>query len=133
MNSFRNLSNDRGQATVLTVIFLVALLGAVALVLDVGSWFREQRATQSAADAAALAAAQALPASTGEASALADSYLAKNGGGTASVTFSSGPVANDTVSVEVERDALGVFAKLFGIESVTVHGTASARAGGWSR
>ncbi len=60
------LRNDRGQAAVLTVIFLVALLGAVAMVLDVGSWFRAQRATQSAADAAALAAAQALPESTGD-------------------------------------------------------------------
>ena len=125
-----NLRSDRGQATVLTVVFLVALLGAVALVLDVGSWFREQRATQSTADAAALAAAQALPDSTGDAGVLADEYLAKNGGGVAGVTFSSRPVANDTVTVEVEREAPGVFAKLFGIESVTVHATASARAGG---
>lgn len=127
MNSLRS---DRGQATVLTVIFLVALLGAVALVLDVGSWFREQRDTQSTADAAALAAAQALPESTGEANALADEYLAKNGGGSATVRFSSGPVANDTVTVEVDREAPGVFSKLFGIESVTVDATATARAGG---
>jgi secretion/DNA translocation related TadE-like protein len=127
MNSLRS---DRGQATVLTVIFLVALLGAVALVLDVGSWFREQRDTQSTADAAALAAAQALPDSTGDASALAAEYLAKNGGGNATVRFSSGPVANDTVTVEVDREAPGVFSKLFGIESVTVDATATARAGG---
>lgn len=126
----KHLQSERGQATVLTVIFLVALLGAVALVLDVGSWFREQRATQSAADAVALAAAQALPDSTGEASVLANQYLAKNGGGSAEVGFSSGPVANDTVTVQVRREAPGVFAKVFGIQSVTVGAKATARSGG---
>ena len=59
------LRSERGQAAVLSVVFIAALLGAMAMVLDVGSWFREQRATQSAADAAALAAAQALPENTG--------------------------------------------------------------------
>ncbi|MDQ3066644.1 MAG: hypothetical protein M3R12_05755 [Actinomycetota bacterium] len=98
--------------------------------LDVGSWFREQRDTQSAADASALAAAQALPDSPGQADVLAAQYLAKNGGGTAVVEFSSGPVANDTVKVDVKREAPGMFAKLFGIDSVTVGAKASARAGG---
>lgn len=125
-----DLRSDRGQATVLTVIFLVALLGAVALVLDVGSWFREQRDTQATADAAALAAAQALPDSTGQAGVLANQYLAKNGGGTAEVQFSSDAVANDTVTVDVAREAPGIFSKLFGIESVTVNGHATARSGG---
>ncbi len=123
------LRNDRGQAAVLTVIFLVALLGAVAMVLDVGSWFRAQRATQSAADAVALAAVQELPESTGAANGLATQYLAKNGGGVAVVTFSSKFVANDTVSVRVTRQTPGVFSKLFGINSVEVHAKAAARSG----
>ena len=128
-----NIRNDRGQATVLTVIFLVALLGAVAMVLDVGSWFREQRDTQSAADAAALAAAQVLPESPGTAGALANEYLGKNRGGVSGVSFSTRTLANDTVTVTVEREAPGVFAKLFGIESVTVNARASARAGNVSK
>ena len=74
------LRSEAGQAAVLSVVFMAALLGAVALVLDVGSWFRAQRATQSAADAAALAGAQELPESTGLASALATQYLTANGG-----------------------------------------------------
>jgi len=123
------LRNDRGQAAVLTVIFLVALLGAAAMVLDVGSWFRAQRSTQSGADAAALAAAHGLPESTGTASALAAEYLGKNGGGTALVTFSSKTVANDTVTVKVTRQAPGVFSKIFGINSVDVHAKAAARSG----
>jgi len=126
MNSLRS---DRGQATVLTVIFLVALLGAVALVLDVGSWFREQRDTQSTADAAALAAAQGLAETTGVATGLANQYLVKNGGGTAEISFASDLSVNDTVTVKVTRQAPGVFSKLFGIESVDVHATATARIG----
>ena len=125
-----SLRSDRGQATVLTVMFMVALLGAVALVLDVGSWFREQRDTQSAADAAALAAAHALPDAPGDANALAGEYLGKNGGGTSQVVINSEVVPNDTVKVDVERQAPGFFAQLFGIDSVTVAAKASARTGG---
>jgi hypothetical protein len=123
------LRSETGQAAVLTIVFLTALLGAVAMVLDVGSWFREQRATQSAADAAALAAAQALPESTGTSSALASQYLTSNGGGTGEFTFSTKNLANDTVTVKVTRQAPGVFSKLFGIDSVDVHAKASARSG----
>jgi hypothetical protein len=124
-----SVRSDRGQAAVLTVIFLVALLGAVAMVLDVGSWFRAQRSTQSTADASALAAAHELPESPGAANALAAEYLGKNGGGAAVVTFSSKLLANDTVTVKVTRKAPGVFSKLFGINSVDVHARATARAG----
>jgi hypothetical protein len=125
-----DVRSQRGQATVLTVVFVTALLGMAALVLDLGSWFQAQRQTQSAADAAALAAAQALPASTGDASSFASDYVAKNGAGTASVTFSSANVAYDTVSVHVIRYAPGFFAKLFGISSVDVGEKATARASG---
>ena len=123
------LRRETGQAAVLSVIFMAALLGAVAMVLDVGSWFREQRATQSAADAAALAAAQALPESTGTSSALAAQYLGSNGGGAGEFSFSSRNLANDTIIVKVTRAADGVFAKIFGIDSVKVHAKASARSG----
>ena len=124
------LRSERGQTAVLTVVFLAALLGMAALVLDVGSWMREQRATQAAADAAALAAAQAIPESPSQADALAASYLAKNGGGTSEVTFTSNNTANDTVSVRVERNTPGFFAKLFGVDSVDVEAKATARATG---
>jgi hypothetical protein len=124
------LRHETGQAAVLTVMFMAALLGVMAMVLDVGSWFRAQRATQSAADAAALAAAQGLPGDTGLASALGSEYLAANGGGGAEYTFSKKTFDNDTITVEVTRQADGFFAKLFGIDSVDVHAKASARAGG---
>jgi hypothetical protein len=127
----KRISNDRGQAAVMTVMFLATLLGAVAMVLDVGSWFREQRDTQSDADAAALASAQALPDDVGEASALASQYLDKNVAGTGrEISFSSANAPNDTVTVKVHRQAPGIFSKLFGINSVEVHASATARVGG---
>jgi len=119
-----------GQAYVLTILFLVVLLGMAAAVLDVGSWYRAQRALQATVDSAALAGAQKLPESSGEATALANDYAAKNGGGSITVKFSSQVVQNDTITVDGTKPAPGFFAKVFGVKSVTVHAHASARTGG---
>jgi Flp pilus assembly protein TadG len=120
--------SDRGQATVLTLVFLVALLGMAAITLDVGSWYRADRATQSTADAAALAGAQALPTNPGNANTLALQYATKNGGGTTGVALSSKDETNDTIKVTVSRQAPGIFTKLFGVRTVTVGSHATARA-----
>jgi Putative Flp pilus-assembly TadE/G-like len=118
-----------GQAYVLTILFLVVLLAMAAAVLDVGSWYRAHRSLQATVDAAALAGAQALPENTGDASALASEYASKNGGGEMSVTFSTKVFQDDTITVEGKRPAPGFFSKVFGLDSVTVRTTASARAG----
>ena len=76
--------NQRGQSLVLTLVFLTVLAGSAAIVLDVGSWYRADRKLQANADAAALAGAQALPASPGEAKAAALAYAGTNDGGVAS-------------------------------------------------
>jgi len=121
---------ESGQATVVTLIFLVVLLGMAALVLDIGSWYRADRATQSTADAAALAGAQVLPYDPANASSLALQYANKNGGGLSSseihITKSLGD--NDTIQVHVSKGANGVFTKLFGVNTVTVGSKATARA-----
>jgi hypothetical protein len=118
---------EDGQVTVLTAIFMVVLLGFAGLVLDVGSWFRQQRATQSTVDAAALAGAQALPASPANATSLATSYANKNGGvAGATFTISSTYTPNDTIKVSQGRPVGGVFSKLFGVSAVTVHAHATA-------
>ena len=69
------------------------------------------------------------PDSTGTSSALASQYLASNGGGAGEFNWTTTNVANDTISVKVTREADGVFAKLFGINSVEVHAKAIARSG----
>jgi Flp pilus assembly protein TadG len=121
--------NERGQAAVIIVISLVVLLGMAALVLDVGTWFQAQRQTQSTADSAALAAAQALPLDEARARTLAAQYVTSNGGGNATVALRATTVPRDTVSVTVSRDAPGFFAKVFGIGSVTVSARATALIG----
>jgi Flp pilus assembly protein TadG len=126
-----NSRSDRGQATVLTLVFLVVLLGMAALVLDLGSWFRADRATQSTADAAALAGAQALPEDPAKARTLAQQYATKNGGlGIGGVTISKTIVDNDTIKVSVNRSAPGFFSKIFGRKSVQVGSTAKAQSEG---
>ena len=122
-----NTRSNRGQATVLTLVFLVVLLGMAALVLDIGSWYRADRDTQSTADSAALAGAQALPTDTGNATTLALQYVTKNGGGTRRVNFSTSVGTNDTIKVAVKKPAHGIFTKLFGVSSVTVGSNATAR------
>ena len=121
------IQNQKGQATVITVVFLVVLLGMAALVLDVGSWYRAKRSTQSTADAAALAGAQSLPDTT-TAKTLAQQYASKNGGlGSGAITFSTSQSTNDSITVKVSRPAPGFFSKLFGIRSVTTGATATAK------
>ncbi len=64
------LRDERGQAAVLALVFLTALLGMAALVLDIGAWYRADRDVQATADAAALAGAQAPPAASAAATSL---------------------------------------------------------------
>ena len=124
-------SDNRGQTTVLTLVFMAVLLGMSALVLDLGSWYRSDRGLQQTADAAALAGAQALPMSTGNATSLAIEYANKNGGGLGSggIAFSGSVMANDTIKVNMTRQAPGFFSKVFGLKSVTVGAHAAARVG----
>lgn len=121
---------ENGQAMVLTVIFLAGLLGMAALVLDVGSWYREKRQLQLTADAAALAGAQALPGSPSSATALAIQYAQTNGRTVApnDIAITNALSANDTISVQAKSNAPGFFSKLFGIASVNVGASATARA-----
>lgn len=129
MNSRRNQS---GQAFVLTVLFMTALIGMAALVIDLGSWFRHHRQLQATADAAALAGAQELPLNVGDARAVAEQYAAKNTADLSEVkvTFDTKLEPFDTIRVHVKKPAPGVFSKLFGFDSVDVGAPATARTGG---
>jgi hypothetical protein len=120
-----------GQAAVFVVLALTALIGMAALVLDVGVWYKTQRHLQSRADAAALAAAQVLPAHADQAYAMAQDYADRNGevaDASTEVSFSTRFMANDTVSVKERAPAPGIFSRVFGVDSVTVGARATARA-----
>jgi hypothetical protein len=129
MDPLRRRSSESGQVAVLAILFLGVLLGISAAVLDVGSWYRADRALQGNVDAAALAGAQALPEDPAFAQSLAREYALKNGGGTNSVAFSSKVLANDTITVTGTRTEPSFFMKVFGIDSVDVHASAEARTG----
>ena len=127
----RGAGSEAGQSTVLAVLFLAALIAMTAAVLDVGSWMRTDRNLQSEADAAALAAAQELPDTPATAVAKAVEYGGKNGGhvGVNNVQIKTRVLANDTVTVTIQRTVPGVFSGIMGVDSATVHATSSARAG----
>lgn len=126
-------NREGGQMLVLFVLLLAVVLGFTALVIDVGLVYVERRNLQSAADAAALAAAQELP---GTPSLLTDSarqWAAKNGydipsGATVSVTT---PYNGDPSKVEVviSKDVSAVFARVLGKEVFAARARAVATRG----
>lgn len=127
---FTLLREETGQALILPAVMLALLLGMAGLAVDVGSWYHAQRQAQAVADASALAAAQALPDDTAAATTQALDYAGRNGGVLAAsdVTYSTKYRPNDTVTVKVRTTEPSFFAKLFGVDSVTIRTTASARA-----
>jgi Putative Flp pilus-assembly TadE/G-like len=121
------LRREEGQVTVLTAVFIVALLGMAGFVLDVGSWFRQQRVVQTTVDSAALAGAQSLPINPGNASSLATSFAGKNGGVAGlNVTIGSKWMPNDLITVNQTTPSNGFFSKLFGVNTVSISAKASA-------
>jgi Putative Flp pilus-assembly TadE/G-like len=125
----KRLTDQTGQALVLSALFLTVLLGMAAVSVDVGSWYHADRQAQAAADASALAAAQELPYDSVTSESHAKEYATKNGGGLKSVAFSGpGTGGDDTVTVEIEREAPGFFSQVLGVSAVTVNAKAAARA-----
>jgi hypothetical protein len=123
----KTLRREEGQVTVLTAIFIVGLMGMAGFVLDVGSWFRQQRVAQTTVDSAALAGAQALPGDTGTARGYATTFASKNGGvAGATITFTSRYRPDDSINVTQDVPTSGFFSKLFGVTTVTVHAHAAA-------
>ena len=124
------IKSKRGQTLVLTLVFMTVILGMGAAVVDVGAWYRAHRQMQASADSGALAGATGLPESTSQAASLALDYSDRNGGGVTAgdIKFSSKMVANDTIEVTAREPVPGVFAKLFGLGSVTVRAHAKALA-----
>ena len=122
--------SERGQAMILTLVFIAVLLAISAAVIDVGAWYRAHRQVQATADASALAGVTPLPGSTAAGRALALDYAGRNGSGVtpADITFSGTQVANDTIQVTARKTVPGVFSALFGLGSVTARAHAKALA-----
>jgi Flp pilus assembly protein TadG len=126
--SGRRWRGQRGQVLVLTAVGMVAMCGVAGFAIDVGTWYQAHRKQQAIADAAALAAAGDLPASTSQASSDAQTYAARNGGTASSISYSTEYLPNDTITVQAQVTAPTFFLKALGIGSAKVKATAVARA-----
>jgi Flp pilus assembly protein TadG len=123
--------SEGGQALIMLVLGLVALVGFVALTIDVGLIFEGRRADQNAADAAALAGASALPADPATAKLRASDWAQKNGfvsgvGGT-TVTVTT-PYKGDSGKIEVviKKPVSATFARVLGATTFPVTARAVA-------
>ena len=126
----RGFRSERGQVFVLTAVSMVSLCGVSGFAVDASTWYRAHRAQQAIADAAALAAADDLPASTSQATSDAEAYAVKNGGSLTDgdISYSSTYTTSDTVTVRTSSTAPSYFLKALGIGGASVGATAVATA-----
>lgn len=133
---WREARGEQGQVLLLSALFLVVLLGAAGLAIDIGVARAQKQSAQVAADAAAMAGADDLPCECTTWWADAQTYAAKNGftdgSGGVSVSVNNPPVdgahKNDTNSVKVviTKQVPTLFASVFGIGSINVKVSAVA-------
>jgi Flp pilus assembly protein TadG len=119
---------EGGQVFALLAIGITAILGLAAFSIDVGAWYQTQRSAQAAADAAATAAADDLPSNPTLAAADASTYVNKNISGATTTVVTPYNSDSSKVKVTVTKSAPSFFAKVFGINSVTVTASSAAKA-----
>jgi Flp pilus assembly protein TadG len=127
--------HQRGQSLVLVVISMTVLLGMAALVLDLGLGWYAKRQLQASVDAAALAGAQELP-SNANAVARAHEYIVKNPTRgvtdlqdtttTKCLSTAPGCAPVNALTVKATAKADTAFARIFGINTMTVGAKATA-------
>ncbi len=123
---------QKGQILILSALGMAALMGFVALAIDVGLYYEDRRHLQNTADAAALAGAAELPDSPAAAIGKAHDWALKHGideGDIETIEVRSDLAANDTVYVEVEQQFNWVFGRVLGMTTSPVGARAAARAG----
>jgi Flp pilus assembly protein TadG len=139
----RAANDESGQVLVLAALGMVMMLVMVALVVDIGKAYLVQRQLQAGVDAAALAGAQYLPDPTDATQAANDygpSAGAKNAVDvgsdvTTTVTMrcvtsapgcSSSLNAYNALNVKATSNVRTVFARILGIDNLTVKASATA-------
>lgn len=128
---------ERGQSLLIVIFALTALIGVAATVTDLGVAYTKTAQTQTAADAAVLAAGMKLPVKTGDTARqqqviqTAREYLTKNGVKDASLaTVTLGDLqdgAYHSVYVNQPADSETFFARIFDIKLITFRREAEAK------
>ena len=110
-------------------VILVVLLGLGAIVVDAGALYSHRRQIQSAADAAALAGVQELPANPASAIAMAEEYATRNSSEVSERSFEVATTysAGDTLVARLQDPNMGLFlARFLDRESAPVGAKAAA-------
>ncbi|MGH7949396.1 MAG: pilus assembly protein TadG-related protein [Candidatus Binataceae bacterium] len=116
----------KGQIMIVLAVVLPALIGAMALCADVAMFYFNWANLQKAADAAALAGANALPNNLSKATTDATNYALTNGvlgGEITSITFGA---ANTQITVRLSRQVPYYFARVLGLTDAPVSVLATA-------
>lgn len=109
----RRVGEERGVVLPLVALLMVALVGFVALAVDIGNLAWNRRQLQNGVDAGALAGVQVLPDDRSDATEAAYTWAGKNGVPRADVTsvqISRTYAANDTITVTAQRNVAYAFA-----------------------
>lgn len=117
---------ERGSSLVVVAIFMSVLLGAAALGTDMGRLYLDRERLSVLADAASLSGAQLLPDHPDQAIAVAQSYIAKNGGDASTATVTVSP-DNHQLTVQLGGTVQMTFARFLGIEEQPVAAQAVAQ------
>jgi Flp pilus assembly protein TadG len=126
----RPIRHERGQALVATTCLIVALIGFAALATDVGYMYSVRRHMQSAADAAALAAANQLNTSAATDVASLNGFTSSNSTITVSSTTTppTGAPTGTYYSVQISQEVPTFFLRVLGYTTMKVS-TTTAEAG----
>lgn len=134
MFASKDHESQKGAATIMVAVLMVALMGCAALAVDVGAMYAEKAQLQNGADAAALAiGGDCAKATCGNSTATGDSFANRNandGSSGANVTFPT----SSSVRVVTKARASGsttdgfslFFARVLGIDSAQIPATAVA-------
>lgn len=112
----RFFRGERGNVTILVTVVLLALMGVMALVIDMGVVYSEKVKLVNAIDAAILAGGQELPNDQSKARLVMEEYLRINDVSVEEVIIT---IAHDGMSAEIvgTKNVNHYFAKLIGFDS----------------
>lgn len=121
----KKIDNQNGVTQIIVVFALTVLIGASALVIDVGAAMAKRIQFSNAIDAATLAGVMELPGNSTNAVAVANQYIVSNGFQATDVTISIGD--NDhSISISGNLPHNFYLAPVMGINSTTLGASAKA-------
>ena len=124
-----------GQALIVAILAMTALIGMVAMTIDVGMLFHDRRQYQNSADAMALAGVAELPTNPALAMQKARDWGTNNGITSSqikTIEVRTTGYPNDTLYVQLDSQFNWIFARVMGMTTSRVGAEAAARLGSLS-